>query len=153
MYEGVPSLQPHQSRSIAEGFEQGVSAAPSSIAWMMLVTSYVGSLASHVGRYPRLKLLHISTKLKSLAAGSWRQFKLPVDEALSQGYAVEEAGLGCAGDSTDLILRKTEAARWYSHAMVTLCELFAEHGINATKIALVSKQTDSKSHPKCEIFV
>lgn len=154
MCEGVPSLQPHQSRPIAGGFEQGLSAAPSSIAWMMLITFYVSSLASHVGRYLRLKLLHTSTKLKSLAANSWRQFKLPVDEALRQGYAVEEAGLGHADDSTALILRKTEAARWYLHAMATLCELLAKHGINGTKkIALISKKTDSKSHPECEVFV
>lgn len=87
----VPWLLSHQSGPIAQGFNQGISAA----------------LASFVGSYQRRKLMETRPVLESLAAKGWCHFELLMGEVFRrQGYAVEETGLGCSDGGINLIPSK-----------------------------------------------
>lgn len=92
---GVPWLPSHQSAQLAQGFNQGISAALTTIVNMILVVCCLAALALFVGGLQCFKLLDTRSKLRGLVAKAWHQFEILVGEAFRhRGYAVEETGLG-----------------------------------------------------------
>ncbi|WP_181126627.1 restriction endonuclease [Xanthomonas arboricola] len=79
---GVLRLMPNQSGPIAQGFNQGISAALETIVWIVFA-------------------------MCCLAAKGWRQFELLAGQVFHRlGYAVEETGLCGADGGINLILLK-----------------------------------------------
>lgn len=93
---GVPWLPSQPKGLIAQGLNQGISAALAPIVWMVLGIC-IAELVSLMGHPQRRKLLDTSTTLESPVANGWRQLEPVMCQSFRrQGYTVEEPGLGCA---------------------------------------------------------
>ena len=68
---GVPRLLSHQSGPLAQGFNQGISAALAPIALMVLRMCWLAALPSFIASYQRRKLLKTRTTLESRVFNDW----------------------------------------------------------------------------------
>ena len=123
------------------------------IAWVVLGICWLGALLSFIGSAKRKRLLETQTGLESLRAMSWREFEMLVGEAFrSQGYAIQETGLGGADGGMDLILRKdgkitlVQCKQWKTQRVDVkvvreMFGLLTHHGAAAVKIVAVGDYT------------
>lgn len=143
----------HHGGMLSQGIAQQSTAMFAPLAWMLLGVCWLAALFSYLGTRSRRRFLETRTSLESLAAGGWRQFELSVGEAFrSQGYSVEETGLGGADGGIDLILRKdgrrtlVQCKQWKRQQVgVSIVRemfgLLAHHHAHAVKIACIGTYT------------
>jgi len=117
------------------------------MSWIVLVAGSIGAAMSWMRQQHRRELLDTQQGLESIAKLGWRHFEQLVGEAFrSQGYEVEETGLGGADGGIDLILRKDgrrvlmQCKQWRQRQVGAkvvreMYGLLAHHRADAVKIA------------------